>query len=154
MADGAHLNIDAEGAMMTIVGGKEAPTPMTDEEFESMIRNASTEGDLDYGTMCNATARLILEAYEKHPQLQDMTDEREYLRNPDGKVDWGNPISTNTTLTDVINKIHDKDSDGYKNVLSDLTGFMWGWAVNAARKILNLGPLPNPALMTFTTKGS
>lgn len=29
----------------------------------------------------------------------------------------------------------------------ELTGFMWGWAVNAARKVLGDGPVPNPAIV-------
>lgn len=29
----------------------------------------------------------------------------------------------------------------------DLTGFMWGWAANAARYCVELPPAPNPAIM-------
>ena len=38
MADGAHLNMDAEGAMRTIVGGEEGPTPRNEWAVEKMIR--------------------------------------------------------------------------------------------------------------------
>jgi hypothetical protein len=30
-----------------------------------------------------------------------------------------------------------------------LTGFMWGWAVNAVRRCLELPPVPNPAIITL-----
>lgn len=29
----------------------------------------------------------------------------------------------------------------------DLTGFMWGWAVNAALRCMELPPRPNPAII-------
>ena len=154
MADGAHLNMGAESAMKAIVGGKE-PESMTDEGFEKTIRTAPMgEDGFDYDTCSEACARLVLEAYEKYPVLQDLPMESRYLTFANGKADFDNFYSLDTTIYDVMRKLYDDDSNEYKLIFSPLYGFMRGWAVKAARKILGLGPLPNPALMTFTTKGS
>lgn len=155
MTDGAHLNISADDAMGTIVGGKEQPEPMTNAEFEDMIRSApimsAEDSEFDYGNCSNACARIVLEAYEDYPQLQDLPEKHELLRDATGDIDWNNPIRLNITLYDVLKQLHDENSNEYRFVLSELTGFMWGWAVNAARKIRGLDPVPNPALLTIST---
>jgi len=146
MPDGAHLNIGAEEGMKANIAGEE-PHPMTDEEFEQMVREAPIPGD-SYSGQANATAKLILEMYEEYPQTRELPEEREYLRDLDGHVDWNDPIYLNVTLYDVTKKAYPQ----HHELFLDLTGFMWGWAVNAARKILGLGPLPNPALMTISVE--
>lgn len=157
MGDGAHLNIGAERAMKTIVDGKEQPPAMTDEEFEAMVRNAPISGELSYESASSAAARIVLEAYEEYPQLRELSDECVYLRDSNGNIEWGNEggkmIHLNVTLYDVIKKLH-KEGTAERDVLVDLTGFMWGWAMNAARKILGLGPVPNPAMWTICAGGS
>lgn len=150
MTDGAHQGIDAESAMKFIVGGEDHPEQMSDEEFEQMIRKAPLEGDLDYSGGANAMARILLEALEKHPQLRDLPDGHEYLMTSDGQIfrtDEGwSPIALNVDLYDVIKRLHPEHQE---TIFDNLTGFMWGWAVNASRKILGLGPVPNPAIMTI-----
>lgn len=151
MTDGAHLNVGAANAMKTILGGDE-PEPMTDEEFEAMIREAPlSPGMWDYGAYANATARIVLEAYERWPQLQEMADTHVYLSDSNGFADWnvngiGSAVVLNRTLYDVIKQIY---PEHYEAIFIELSGFQWGWAVNAARKILDLGPLPNPAIVTI-----
>jgi hypothetical protein len=140
MEDGAHLNVGAESAMKSIIGGSE-PTVLTDEQFEEMIRTADLDrSPVNYDMAANQVARLVLEAYEKYPRLQTMPDYAEYI-----EVDDGGLVPITTTLTDVIFRIY----KGHK-ALSGISGFQWGWGVNAARKILNLGPLPNPALLEIS----
>ncbi len=150
MGDGAHLHVGAEEAMKAVIGGGE-PTQMTDAEFESMIRTATIipEGDagFDYDTCSLACARLVLDAYEKYPILQTVPTEARYLKLANGESDWENFYAIDTTLYDVMRKLYDDDSDEYKHVFIGLSGFMWGWAVNAARTVLGLGPVPNPALI-------
>jgi len=152
MTDGAHLNIGAEKAVETILGGEDEPEHLTDEQFEQMIRTAPIKPDLGYDEGSNACARIVLEAYEKYPQLQDLPEEHIYLKFANGKTDLDNFYSINTTLYDVLRKLYDDDSYEYRWVFSELTGFMWGWAVNAARKVLGLGAVPNPALITIELK--
>lgn len=150
MSDLAHQNVDARTAMGLVIGGGEVPVAPSDAEFEERIRNTPIiQETFSYDTAADATARVVLEAYERYPQLQLLPEDHEYLRGPDGEVDWGNPITINVTLYDVIRKLYPNGSEVYEKLLIDLSGFMWGWAVNAARKILGLGPLPNPAIMTI-----
>ena len=149
-SDGAHLNIGVEDAAKAIIGGQEQPEPITDEQFESMIWNAPIHENLGYNGGGNAMARIILEAYEKYPELQDLADEYVYLGDT---LMTDNPIVLNVTLYDVLKKLHDTNSPEYKFVMVELTGFMFGWALNAARKIRGLSPMQNPALMVLGTKG-
>lgn len=53
-------------------------------------------------------------------------------------------VVLNVNLYDVVKQLHPE----YQPLFDDLTGFMWGWAVNAARHILKLGAVPNPAIIT------
>ena len=144
-SDGAHLGIDAKSALGVILGGKEEPEGKEPIEFEKMVRFAplGPVKELDYGGGANATARLVLEAYENYPQLTELSDSWVYLRGLDGKIDWDKPIVLNVTLYEVVKKLNPE----HQELFSSLTGFMWGWAVNAARSILDLGPLPNPAIV-------
>ncbi len=154
MTDGAHFNVGAEAAMKAVIGGEVPPTPPTDYEFEQQIRNApirtpdGRKAEFTYDSAANAIARIVLEAYEQYPQLQEMSDDHVFLRTKDDKIDWSNPIALNVTLYDVIKKLHPEGTIE-REVMADATGFMWGWAMNAARKILGLGPVPNPAIMTI-----
>lgn len=149
MTDGAHLNIGANDAMKFVVGGGDRPKPMTDAEFEASIRTAPYESEFDYGTSSNAIARSVLEAYEKYPQLRDLSIDHLYLHDEHGDIDWSNPIVLNVELYDVMKKLHPEGSL-VRELYAGMSGFMWGWAVNAARKVLGLGPMPNPAILTFT----
>lgn len=158
MPDLAHQNVDAATAMKLNVGGGEVPEGASDSEFEERIRGASLAITADgsgegYSSFADATARVILEAYEEYPQLRDLSGEPDYLKGKNGRVDWSNPIALNVTLGNVIDKLHPKGSQVHDQILAELTGFQWGWAVNAARKILGLGPVPNPALWEFRVKG-
>jgi hypothetical protein len=49
--------------------------------------------------------------------------------------------------------MYDEDTLYYKYAYAGCSGFQWGWAVNAARSILNLDAVPNPALMTISVPG-
>jgi len=156
MTDGAHLNMNPDESLKAVLGGEEpnhVPDPLTDEEFEKMIRTAPMSGDgFDYDTCSEVCARLVLEAYEKYPVLQTLPMESRYLTFADGKSDFDNFYAIDTTIYDVMRKLYDDNSNEYKLIFSSLSGFMWGWAVNAARNILGLGPVPNPALITIELK--
>lgn len=156
MTDGAHLGVGAERAIETILGGKEQPKEsekQTPEQMLASIREApiSTES---YGGTALACARVILEAYERYPVLKGHPTETQYLRGPDGKsvfVDDG-LVPLTYDLHDVLKRLHPDEDGPERQVLSDLTGFMWGWAVNAVRYALGDPPQGNPALMTVRTE--
>jgi hypothetical protein len=126
--------------MGAILAGDETQT-LTDAEFEETIRSASKPVEWDeetgYDDSANYTARLILEMYESYPQTQTLSEERVYLEYP---KKWEDPISLNVTIHDVYKAL-------YSDIDMGISGFQWGWAINAARTILGLGPVPNPAIL-------
>lgn len=130
--DGAHLGVNAERALDTILGGK--PSPAEDEQmdaetFRTWIKTADREDS--YGETARLCARYLLEYLTAHPE--DVTlplDQWLPYRTSEGV--WDKAMAENPRLKEM-----------------DLTGFMVGWAFNAARRCIELPPAPNPALMTI-----
>jgi hypothetical protein len=147
--DGADLNMPAEQAMRAVLGGDQ-PERLTDEDFERMIRTAAPGGGYD-GT-ANYAARLVLEFLETHPEHRGTPIEAEgefqingrkaepwELRDADGpRPEY---VKIRDGLYDVMKEA------GVPLADLDLTGFMWGWAANAARHVLGLRAQPNPAIV-------
>lgn len=159
MTDGAHLGIGAKTALGKIIGGKEIPedSVMSEAEFEAHIRGIdySDVTVLTYDTSATAIAKMVLDALEKYPVLQTVPTEKVYLRDEDGAVlspdkdeNYGfqKMIPISADLYAVLKLLYGANSIEVE-ILKDSTGFMWGWAVNAARSILGLGPVPNPAII-------
>lgn len=121
--DGADLNMAADGAMKAVLGG-EQPDRMSDVDFEQMIRTAGNNGAFDYGGCANRFARLALEYLEAHPEAAAFDAHGVY-----------DALAANAS------------PDDRDQVLNELTGFMVGWGVNAARHIMKLRPVPNPAII-------
>jgi len=132
--DGADLNIPAEAAMKAVIGG-EKPTPMTDAEFEAMIRNASDASG--YSGAANVFARQVLEFLEAHPEYLDRgsMDDVEYPNGFDQPA-----VMKQKGLYTLMKEAGVQIEDG-------LSGFMVGWGVNAARHILKQKPVANPAIL-------
>ena len=124
--DGADLNMRADAAMEAVLGG-EQPARMTDAQFEQMIRSASlSDATFSYESCANRYARLCLEYLEAHPESHSL--------NADALYDALKPaVST----------------EDRERVLGELTRFMGGWGANAARHILKLHSVPNPAIITI-----
>lgn len=139
-SDGAHLGVSASRALDTILGGE--PSPTEDEqmgiiEFRDYILQPDQE-PLDYGECARRVARMILEFYMADPKRASIPTETVYQE----PVDWQHPVVAERGLYDVMK--------GHGLALEDLglTGFQWGWAVNAARRCVELPPAPNPAIVT------
>lgn len=156
MSDGAHLQVSPSAAMRKIVGNDpiSEDAVQTKQEFERSIRNATVNWkdrevpDGEGYDMCSRyIARGILEMYEAFPDTRNLSDIPKFLQDANGDITWENPISLTVTLSDVYRKLYEGTS--YREAYSESSGFMWGWAVNAARSILDLGPLPNPAIIDF-----
>jgi len=121
LADGAHLNISAERALGTILGGEPSPSEderMSDEEFANWIR--SEDKDIDYGESARRLARLYLMALEEGCEAEPPRDMWDVVRDR-----WPELAEE----------------------CAGMTGFQHGWALNAARKVLAMPPVPNPALL-------
>jgi len=124
LPDGAFLGIKARRALETIFGGKEPPSEderMGDEEFEDWIRSAPLDfKDVDYDEACRRLAKMYLILLEE-----------------------GEEVSESQQLWEAFKRKFPKQA----KVAGGMTGFMHGWAINAARKIVGLAPAPNPALL-------
>jgi hypothetical protein len=154
MSDGAHLGVGAERALKTILGGEPAPTADECESVEQMrarILSAPIEAKT-YDGAATACARLILEAWKQYPQLAELPHETIYLRDAHGQMVWRDGVDPACVrlvpgLHDALKQLYADRPDALA-VLRDLTGFMWGWAVNAALRCIDQPPAPNPALLT------
>lgn len=154
MSDGAHLGVTADRALETILGGKPSPNEdeqRTPEQMLDMIREAETEPK-DYGACALAYARILLEAYETYPQLRDHPTETVYLTGGDGQLVFspdGGLVALVPDIYEVLKRLHPDEDSWQRKIMSDLTGFMVGWAVNAVRYALGDPPRPNPAILTI-----
>jgi hypothetical protein len=152
-SDGAMQGLSANDALKVILGGQseDDQVHMYPEEFEKTIRHApappwdySNDG---YSQCANWLARQILEWLEKDPINQTLPVDTEYVwfKHENGEIDWNTePTKSVLGWSDLMKE------DGYfPDGMYGCTGFQWGWACNAARKIVGLTPAPNPAIMTI-----
>lgn len=145
MTDGAHLGVGAERALKTILGGEPQPAPEERQTAEQMRDEilATTVDPHTYGGTANYAAKLILEWLLADPLRAQGPAENVYDNGPDGQMLWvdGHAVVKERGWYDLMK------ADGIALDTLDLTGFMWGWAVNAARRCLELPPVPNPAII-------
>ena len=149
--DGADIGVGAERALGTVLGGEPQPTDeeqQTVEEMLDRILSAPIEAK-SYDGAATACARIIIEAWDRYPPLKYVPSEALYLKGGDGMLVYaadGGLVKIGVGLHEVLKRLHADDSPE-SEVLAGLSGFMWGWAVNAARRCAGLGPVPNPAIM-------
>jgi hypothetical protein len=146
MTDGAHLGVSADRALKTILGG--APQP-TDEETMGVIefRDWITQPDqelLDYGEAARRVARDILAFWMDDPRRATIPAENVYEHDADGKLVFNDAGGLNLVTPGLYEVMKDHGID----LEPGITGFQWGWAVNAARRCVELPPAPNPAIMS------
>jgi len=146
MSDGAQQGIGAKRALDTILGGEPAPTEdegMSREQMERRIMAVADGPPQDYDDAALYTAKFILTTLRAHPEIASQP--------VDGAIDLVNStpdhiIVTRKGWSDLLKEV---DPTGYQEAVDEITGFMWGWACNAARYVLDLPEVPNPAIMTI-----
>ena len=140
--DGAAQGIDAKAALGVVVGGDEQPASrsIVDMAIEVM---GTTEDPNTYEGTANYCAFLIVSWLKEDPTRAGSPTENVYRYGPNNE--WTGEIIDHGWYERM------KD-DGIELGKLDLTGFMWGWAVNAARAILDLPEVPNPAILTIGVK--
>ncbi len=159
--DGASLGIMPERALGTIFRGDDQPTEdekLSPEEFETKIRVAPIESR-SYDGASLAMARIIVDAVEKYPCLRGVPMESVYLRDKDEKMVWfedreSPSVHIRAGMYDVLKDIFPDEACPERKVMQGLSGFMWGWAYNAAAQVLKLEAQPNPAIMEITIPDS
>jgi hypothetical protein len=150
-SDGAHLGVSAERALATILGGEPSPSQdeqMDAETFRTWILTANR--DDSYGETARLCARYLLEYLGAHPEDMRLPIHRTY--------DWDRARAELGRSPDTVEEMERyRTGDGLFDRAAasnprlkemDLTGFMVGWAFNAARRCLELPPAPNSALLT------
>lgn len=148
MSDGAHAGISADRALDTILGGAPAPTEdegQTAEEMRAEIM-ALTEDPHTYGGTANWTAKLILEWLLADPRRAQFPIENVYEHDDAGNLVFNAEGGLNLIEHGWYDRMKD---DGIDLADLGLSGFMWGWAVNAARRCLELPPVANPAIINI-----
>ena len=129
----------------------QAAAPESIEELRARILSAPIDGTTSYEGCADACARLILEAWARWPQLLELPTE-DVLLQADGKMVLIDncPVIVVHGLYDALKAVY-RDRPDAQSVFMELTGFMWGWAFNAALRCIDQPPAPNPALVTIST---
>lgn len=143
MSDGAHQGIGAERALKTILGGEPAPTKDEGADRESMERRilSVTYPPTTYDDAALYTARFILTTLRAHPEIASQPVDSELdLKN-------STPVHIIMSRKGWGDLLKEADPVGYAAAVEGITGFMWGWAVNAVRYVLDLPAVSNPAII-------
>jgi len=166
--DGASFGISAGKALKVIMGGEqpEKKDRRTPNEMRLILLGSKhpdefydKEGIEGYSNAAAYCGKLLLELFERHPELAHVPMASEYeldeeLKKTDWTAAWNQRKIIREGLDDVIART---ESDFMQKTYDlGLTGFQWGWAVNAARYAMDIPPTSNPALLTIKlneTKG-
>lgn len=122
--DGTVEGYKPYDAMARAMGGAPDGEPFhTAQELAAYLDGATNGDAVTYDGVARYTAKVLLDYLRSHPDAAQMDA---------------------NTLFDAASEAN----DGILDAL-DLTGFMVGWAVNAARRCVELDPVDNPALFTI-----
>jgi hypothetical protein len=152
MSDGAHAGVDAERALGTILGGEPAPDETGEKTMSPVEMRAKLEAQEQpegYDGTATYAGKLILHFLLDDPSRASIPNENVYDREAfrrDGKP-W-DKFSDYIVQAGLYEVMRDAGEPWAEVTRLDLTGFMWGWAVNAARYCVELPPVPNPAIIT------
>ena len=145
-----------ERALGTILGGEDPPSEdegVSKQALREKIMEASFESEgFSYDDCSLAMARIIVEAIEKYPCLRDVPMEPTYLTDTDGKMVWfedrdSPAVYIRQGMFEVLKFLHPDEESPERKVMDEMTGFMWGWAYNAAASVCLMEPQPNPAIV-------
>lgn len=137
--DGAQLGISAQDGMHAALGGTEDPPRKTIGEMVAVIM--ATDGPSDYSGTSNYAAKLIILWLLEDPQRAQGPTEDVYATKENGEKDYNTVAQAGWYAL--------MKADGVPLGDLGLSGFMWGWAVNAARAAMELPEVPNPAIVTI-----
>lgn len=171
MSDGAHLGADAAAALNAVLGDddeREAINRGDRQKTPAEMRRSIMEGvdPGSYGGAANALAAVLIRL------MDDVPEARSWPASDDGV--WIHEDDTECESFAGCDRYHDYRklgldnlTDGFEQWVRDnrhdpiaktgdrayqgCTGFMWGWAANAARYVHFQPPGPNPAIVTIET---
>lgn len=133
MSDGAHGGVRAAAAMAKVIVGREIPDSEISDLNAARDRIMATtwamvdgaEGEEGYNLAADYAARIMYEHFMADPE-NARKDEPEFYERLMQSPEW-------------------KQLQGRYG----LSGFQYGWAMNLARALVELPPLPNPAIFTI-----
>lgn len=142
--DGADIGVTAEDGMKAAIGGEQPEKSLDPIEFEAYIM--AQTGPSDYSGTAAYMAKLILVHLRAHPEDTRIPTERQYneIRGSDGHLASLERREDVRNLSDVMDTYPE-----WRTAIDGATGFMWGWAVNAARRCCELPSVANPAIITI-----
>lgn len=131
--------------MKMALGGSpaEEPAPSTREERRAEIEAAEyTPGAFDYNTCSEYAAKLILQVVLANPQIDwvQLPTEARY------SFDKGESTLVEGGWYEMLKELFTPEQQAQWDELG-LSGFMWGWAVNTVRWLLDMPPVGNPAIV-------
>jgi hypothetical protein len=151
--DGAHLNYTAHEGLSAVLGDadEQSTAPhMSDDDFARYIRECPEDAADSYDGSARLAARYMLQWLETHPleawrPLEDEIDWKKFEAAGSPWDDFETRRSEFVAIEGAWDRICE-EAPALREL--GMTGFMAGWAWNAARKVLNLGPQANPAIVT------
>jgi hypothetical protein len=150
MSDGATVGVNAERALKTILGGEPEPGPEEMESVESMrarlLAMDTAREPTGYGDCAEMAAAMVLRWLLEDPERAVGPVESEY-----DWTDFDGDMSKPPKVI-AIGWYGRMKADGVDLERLGLSGFMWGWAANAARRCVELPPVANPAILTVSTE--
>ena len=146
MVDGAHLGMNAQQALEAVLGGKQSTeaeeAPMDDAAFAAYIRAEPQGEPADYAEAARHAAHYLLRYLEAHPDQQywPLSNQYDWDGIRANKVDFSDEAARQPYL--LHEGVWDHVETAYPALRTvGLTGFMAGWAFNAARKVRGWSPL-------------
>jgi hypothetical protein len=105
--------------------------------------HAAPDEPASYNDAGRAAGKLVLEYLTRHPEDRYLPAEARH--------EWPNGLGE--PAVEVAPGIYDNMKRSEPDLATrldnlDLTGFLWGWGVNAAKYALELPPVANPAILT------
>src|SRR5262245_11274759 len=149
MADGAHYGLRAEDAMRRVVAGDPIKSePLPNPEMEALIRSRPLPDQdqhvtNDYSEMSEIIAHCFLVLEDEDPGILDR-DTLFSSENTEYEDLWGKSMGKDHAPWEAA-KV--KWGQAFDDVCGGASGFMVGWALNAARSIKGYGPTRNPAII-------
>lgn len=140
------MGVGAERALQTILGGEDQPSAderTTPQQMAAYLLSASSEAH-SYDEGARLAGRIVLEYLQMHPEDAALP--------ADDKHEWPNGWDAPSVIVapGIHGQMERKEPGAIEKLRSlGLTGFMWGWAVNAAKYALDLPPVANPAIVTI-----
>lgn len=157
--DGADLGMTAEDGMRGAIGDKTVNEEAVRRTPAELLAEIRADQESTYSGCANRAALAVLDLFEARPETQQWPAEAEgaFHVKATGELATQEELRSlnfedmefRPTGPDLYSTVKELRPDLYDEIFSQMTGFQWGWAVNAAKYIVGAPPVPNPAIITI-----